>query len=279
MFKWDRNIMPELPEVQTVVNELKTSVTFQWIKSVDVLRESIVVNRIKEFRKNVRSRQIKAVQRIGKYIVFTLDDKLWMVAHLKMTGKFIVKNKNTTRHAHDRVVFQLGTNNKLIFNDSRCFGRIELTTDLHNLPGIKKLGWDPWDDNLTPENFKRKIEHRKIPIKTLLLDQTIISGIGNIYASEILFDSMLNPTTSAQVLTKKQISRLISSTRSILRSALKYNGTSISDYRRVDEKKGSFQNFLKVYGKSERLCPICESNIVKIRQSQRSTFYCPNCQQ
>ena len=270
--------MPELPEVQTVVNELKNSIVLRRIKSVDIFRDSIVVDHSNEFRRAVRNKQIMDVRRIGKFIIFTLGTELWMVAHLKMTGKFVIQSKKTSRHSHDRVVFQLDMNNKLIFNDSRCFGRIELSRDLKNHTGIRKLGWDPWDKKLTSANFKRKTKHRKIAVKTLLLDQTVIAGIGNIYASEILHNAKLNPTTPVHLLTNEEIFSLLRSTKSILLSALKHNGTSISDYRRVDEKKGSFQNFLKVYGKNAQPCSVCHTEIIKIKQNQRSTFYCPICQ-
>jgi len=270
--------MPELPEVQTVVNELSNTVKNRRILSAEVLRDSIVVNKRREFRGLIQNKKISDIQRRGKYIIFVFDDKTCMIAHLKMTGKFIVQSIDTMPHIHDRVVFELNKNQKLIFNDSRCFGRIQAVQDLKDHSGISKLGWEPWDKQLTHYRFKKRTSKRKIAVKPLLLDQTVIAGIGNIYASEILFDAALNPHTSIQSLSKKQFSRLLSSTRLILRQALKHNGTSISDYRRVDEKKGAFQRFLKVYGKDGQPCHVCDTDIIKTKQNQRSTFFCPKCQ-
>ncbi len=270
--------MPELPEVQTIVDELTNAVVAETIMSCRILRDSVIQGDSRHFGQILKNQRIEEIVRKGKYIVFSFSGSFWMVAHLKMTGKFILQNQSESPHKHDRVVFYLDNGRKLIFNDVRCFGRLELVEDLSAHSGLMKLGWDPWDNDLTAKTFLRKIRSRSIPIKTTLLDQSVIAGLGNIYVSEALFDAAINPTLEANSITERQVSKLLRSIRKILTLALKYNGTSISDYRRIDEKQGMFQNFLQVYGKEGQSCNKCASEIAKITQNQRSTFLCPICQ-
>jgi len=270
--------MPELPEVQTIVNELSETVTQKLIESCKILRESVIQGDSDYFSRALLGRTIMKVSRKGKYIIFTLSGKMWMIVHLSMTGKFVLKTKKEKSHKHDRVVFNLNSGQRLIFNDLRCFGKLELINRLDIHPGILKLGWEPWDKNLSAKNFRNRVKSRSTSIKAILMDQTVIAGLGNIYVSEILFEAAINPVVSINTLKTQQISRLLSSVRKILAFAIQLNGTSISDYRRVDDKQGKFQNFLKVYGKEGQSCVTCSSKIVKIKQNQRSTFLCPTCQ-
>ena len=219
-----------------------------------------------------------SVTRRGKFIVFILNSPKVVIAHLKMTGKFITTSKYRPYHRHDRVFFILDDGQKLIFNDLRCFGRLELCDDIDHHNGIGSLGWEPWDTQLTAKKLHQNLIKRESPIKSLLLDQSIIAGIGNIYASEILFDARIDPLKKAKSLKVSECERMIRSMRKILKKALRYNGTTISDYRRVDEKTGSFQNFLKVYGKAGTACFYCKQPISKIKQNQRSTYLCAHCQ-
>ncbi len=270
--------MPELPEVQTIVNELEANLAGRKISSCRIIRKSIVHGDQSRFKQSVINRTIIKIDRLGKYIVFLLSDDVWIIVHLRMTGKFILQPHSKSTHKHDRVIFGLDNQLKLIFSDVRCFGTLEVSEDLRNHKGLSQLGLDPWSKQLTAKTLKIKFDTRTIPIKTALLDQKVIAGLGNIYASEILFDAGINPRIPANRLSERKLSVIIQSMRKILRLALKYNGTSISDYRRVDEKQGMFQNFLKVYGKVDQKCLNCSSKIEKIVQNQRSTFLCPLCQ-
>ncbi|MBT7712436.1 MAG: bifunctional DNA-formamidopyrimidine glycosylase/DNA-(apurinic or apyrimidinic site) lyase [Deltaproteobacteria bacterium] len=270
--------MPELPEVQTIVNELQTNLPGRKISSCRIIRESIVHGDHNRFQKIVEKKTIIKIDRLGKYIVIHLSTDVWIIVHLRMTGKFVLQPDSRSTHKHDRAVFQLDNRLKLIFSDVRCFGTLEVCDDLGKHKGLRQLGLDPWSKKLTAGILKLKFDARKIPIKTALLDQKIIAGLGNIYASEILFDAGINPMIPANKLSKGKLSAIIQSMRKILSLALKYNGTSISDYRRVDEKQGMFQNFLKVYGKADQKCLNCSCKIEKIVQNQRSTFLCPLCQ-
>ena len=270
--------MPELPEVQTIVNELETNLPGRKISSCHIIRESIIQGDQSRFKKTVINKTIIRIDRIGKYIVFHLSAEIWIIAHLRMTGKFVLQPHSRSTHKHDRVIFELDNQLKLIFSDVRCFGTLELSNDLGKHKRLNQLGLDPWSVQLSAKKLKKRFNTCTIPIKTALLDQKIIAGLGNIYASEILFDSGINPRIPANKLSEEKLSVIIKSMRKILRQALKYNGTSISDYRRVDEKQGMFQNFLKVYGKVDQKCLNCSSKIEKIVQNQRSTFLCPICQ-
>ena len=266
--------MPELPEVQTVIDGLNQKIINQTISKIKVLRKGITNCSLLP----IVGEKFLKLDRRGKYIIFHLSSELVMIGHLKMTGKFIVTSKYAKYHRHDRVIFFLGDQSKLIFNDIRCFGRLELIDSAELLEKFKNMGPEPWDSKYNPLYLKKKLENRRIPIKTLLLDQNLVAGIGNIYASEILFEAGIHPEKPGYLIMASEFKQIIKSTRKILKQALKYNGTTISDFRRVDEKTGEFQNFLKVYGRQGLACRICGEKIQKLRQNQRSTFLCPSCQ-
>jgi len=266
--------MPELPEVQTVIDGLNQIIINQTIRKIKILRKGITSCNFSQ----ILGEKFLKLERRGKYIIFHLSSELVIIGHLKMTGKFVVTSKYVKYHPHDRVIFFLGDQSKLIFNDVRCFGHLELIGSADLLEKFKKMGPEPWDSKYNSQYLQKKLENRKIPIKTLLLDQNLVAGIGNIYASEILFEAGIHPEKPGHSLMVSEFNQIIESTRRILNLALKYNGTTISDFRRVDEKTGEFQNFLKVYGRQGLACRICGEKIQKIKQNQRSTFLCSSCQ-
>ena len=270
--------MPELPEVQTIVTDLRRQVSQKRIVSCRIIRSTVVHGDDRNFARRVVGGKIVEIKRRGKFILIDLDRDRYIITHLKMTGKFVVASKFRHYHRHDRAVLLLDNNQKIVFNDSRCFGRLEICDDITKHAGLKKLGWEPWDKRVSESTLLTDFKKRTTPIKNLLLDQSIITGIGNIYASEILFDAKINPFRKSKSLNKKEIARLIRSMRKTLHEAIECNGTSISDYRRVDDKTGNYQNFLKVYGKAGENCVHCTTPIRKLKQQQRSTFLCSNCQ-
>jgi formamidopyrimidine-DNA glycosylase len=270
--------MPELPEVQTIVDALNRDLLGRRITTVLIARTSSVRGDISLFQQCLEGKTIREVRRKGKYILFGFDPEGWLIAHLRMTGKFTLQPRSQTPGAYDRVVLTFSDDWKLVFFDIRGFGKLETIADPSRHAVLSRLGWDPWDKRLTPLSLRRRLKGKKTAIKTALLDQTIIAGIGNIYASEILFDARIDPGLRAGRLSSRQVSVLIGSVRSILRQALKHNGTTISDYRRVDDKHGGFQEFLRVYGRKAQPCRRCAAPIVRIVQNQRSTFLCPICQ-
>jgi len=273
--------MPELPEVQTVVNDLQIITGDTIIGFWSDFEKAI---KTKGFKKKISGEKIKHIKRLGKNIVIELEHDKIIVAHLKMTGKLILqsevkrqKSNVKTKHLHH--IFYLKKNNSLEFHDIRKFATLDLLTP-EKITGLtQSKGMDPFDKNFTLQNFTNIILKKKNKnIKSILMDQALISGIGNIYASEIPYEAKINPLRKIIDLNKDEIKSLYKSILKILTKAIKLRGTSISDYRDAKGEKGSFQHHLKVYGKAGKKCAKCDTIIMKNIVEQRSTFHCPTCQ-
>ncbi len=272
--------MPELPEVETVKETLKLKLIDKKIKDVKIYYDGIIAYpEIKEFSKQIKNLPIKDINRRGKWLMFDLD-KYYLLSHLRMEGKYFFKNKGDKLDNHEHVVFSLDSNEELRYRDTRKFGKMYLIKkeDINNVGPIKDLGLEPWDTNLTKEYLKDKYKTKKLPIKTVLLDQSIIVGIGNIYADEILFLSKLNPLIKCCDLKDDDLENIIKYTKEVLEKAIKLGGTTIRTYTSVDGVHGRFQNELLVHGKDNDSCPACGQAIKKIRVGGRGTYYCSNCQ-
>ena len=270
--------MPELPEVETVKNGLKNKVLNKKITKCKILYPGIIAYPNKEeFIKNITNQVILDIKRRGKFLIFELDD-YYLISHLRMEGKYFIKEPSEILNKHDHVIFELNNQEELRYNDTRKFGKMHLVkkNELDITP-ISKLGLEPWDDALTPKYLKDKLNKKKA-IKTLLLDQSIITGIGNIYADEILFLSKIHPETYGCDLTNKNCQNIIDSTKIILEKAIKSGGTTIHTYTSVDGITGRFQQELLVHGKKRESCPNCKTEILKITVNGRGTYYCPKCQ-
>ena len=270
--------MPELPEVETVKNGLIEKVKGKTITKCSVRWDGIIAYPdTKSFIKEIENQTINDITRRGKFLLFILDD-YYLTSHLRMEGKYFIKAPSEPLSKHDHVIFTLNNNEELRYNDTRKFGKMHLVKkdELYNSP-VSKLGKEPWDKELTIDYLKEKLNKKKA-IKTLLLDQEIITGIGNIYADEILFASRIHPETNGSELTNKNLQDIIDNTRSILSKAIELGGTTIHTYTAVDGITGRFQQELLVHGKKDELCPNCKNKIVKITVNTRGTYYCPNCQ-
>ncbi|MBQ2872975.1 MAG: DNA-formamidopyrimidine glycosylase [Bacilli bacterium] len=270
--------MPELPEVETVKNGLIKKVLNKKITSCKVLYQGIIAYPDKEnFIKEITNQTIFDIKRRGKFLLFELDD-YYLISHLRMEGKYFIKNPTQELNKHDHVVFTLDKKEELRYNDTRKFGKMHLVKkdELNNSP-LSKLGKEPWDETLTKEYLKEKLNKKKA-IKTLLLDQTIIVGIGNIYADEILFLSKINPETPGSNLTSKNLLDIIDNTKKVLEKAIEAGGTTIHTYTSVDGITGMFQQELSVHNKKDFPCPECKTKIIKIVVNGRGTYYCPKCQ-
>ena len=270
--------MPELPEVETVKNGLINKVLNKKITACKVLYQGIIAYPDKEkFIKEITNQTINDISRRGKFLIFELDD-YYLVSHLRMEGKYFIKNQKETISKHDHIIFTLDDKEELRYNDTRKFGRMHLVKKNElNITPIAKLGLEPWDENLNVKYLKEKL-HKSKAIKTLLLDQTIITGIGNIYADEILFLSKINPITKGCNLTNKNLQDIIDNTKKILEKAITAGGTTIHTYTSVDGIHGRFQQELLVHNKKGEQCPICQTPISKIVVNGRGTYYCPKCQ-
>lgn len=272
--------MPELPEVETVKETLKLKLIGKKIKDVKVYYDGIIAYpEVKEFSKQIKNLPIKDIKRRGKWLMFDLD-KYYLLSHLRMEGKYFFKNKEDKLDNHEHVVFTLDDDEELRYRDTRKFGKMYLIKkeDINSIGPIKDLGLEPWDDNLNINYLKDKYKNKRLPIKTVLLDQSIIVGIGNIYADEILFLSKLNPLIKCCDLKDNDLNNIIKYTKEVLEKAIKLGGTTIRTYTSVDGVHGRFQNELLIHGKDKDVCPNCGQPIEKIRVGGRGTYYCINCQ-
>lgn len=272
--------MPELPEVETVKESLKLKLIGKKIRSVNILWDNIIAYPSKEdFIKEIRNKTITDIKRRGKFLMFDLKE-YYLLSHLRMEGKYFFKKNDENINKHEHVIFDLGNNEELRYMDTRKFGKMYLIKkdEIGNIGPLKELGFEPWDNNLTSKYLIEKYKNKKLPIKSVLLDQSIIVGIGNIYADEILFLSRINPLKASNLINKKECNDIIKYTREVLEKAIKLGGTTIRTYSSVDGVHGLFQNELLVHGKDKCNCPICNEKIDKIRVGGRGTYYCPKCQ-
>jgi formamidopyrimidine-DNA glycosylase len=275
--------MPELPEVETIKSDLIKKIIHQRISSVEVLDQRVIQPLTADkFIKNLKGLSVRNISRRGKALVLTLSNHRYLVVHLRMTGQLMIaKNKSveSIRTAATKVIFTLSNGKDLLYNDQRIFGRLNIVDRLDELSYFRKLGVEPLDDSFDDQWLDLQLKKRKMPIKPFLLDQHVIAGIGNIYASEILFQSKIKPTRPANRLKKEEVKLLYRSIIQVLREAIASRGTSMRNYRDGDGNKGNFMNKITVYGRANEICRHCRAqSIKKIVQAGRSTFYCSHCQ-
>ncbi len=289
--------MPELPEVETIVRELKEKVlkrTFLdvWIDAPKLIKKP---KRSAQFKKLLIGRKITGISRMGKIIVFHLSGSKIMFVHQKMTGHFLLgkwskndkeiisKEKGFLQDSANKyihIIFYLDGKKELAFSDLRKFARIELLDD-KDFEKFKKelnLGPDPLEKGFSLSQFSRIITGQKGKIKQALMNQEIISGIGNIYSDEILFESKVNPFRSADSLSKQELQKLYLAIKMILKRSIEVGGDSVSDYRRTDGSLGGFDKLSKVYGREGEKCSRCKSAIQRKKIGGRSAHFCPKCQ-
>ena len=288
--------MPELPEVEVVKRSLINKTQNLIIKTIKIndgrLRYKIDKNKIK----NIIGLKFKKISRRSKYLLFFFNKDIVMLVHLGMTGKFFFVNRKKRKYKtsfyydindnkdkkHDRIIFNLSNNQKLIYNDIRKFGfikiikRINLYQNIH----LKHLGPEPLSAKFNIEYFKNYIIGKKRTIKDLLMDQKFISGLGNIYVNEILFFSGVRPSKKIKKLKNFEIQKIIKFSKKIISRAIILGGSSIKDFSSSSGKKGSFQQYFSVYGKKGEYCPRvkCIGKIKKIVIANRATFFCNKCQ-
>ena len=272
--------MPELPEVETVKESLKIRLKGKKILSANVIYNNIIAYpEVKDFIKQISNQTINDMKRRGKFLLFDLDD-YYLLSHLRMEGKYFFKTKDDVLDKHEHVTFDLDSGEELRYKDTRKFGKMYLIKkeDIDDVGPLKDLGLEPWDENLTSNYLLNKFKNKKLPIKSVLLDQSIIVGIGNIYADEILFMCKINPLKHCNLITEEEANNIIKYTKEVLEKAIKMGGTTIRTYSSVDGVHGLFQEELLVHGKDKGLCPKCKNNISKIKVGGRGTYYCEKCQ-
>ena len=272
--------MPELPEVETVKNVLIPIVKDRKIIKIDVLRCSTIEGNVDEFISNLQGQTFLSVSRIGKYLIFHLTNELVILSHLRMEGKYYELLESDVDSKYARVVFHLDNGHKLCYDDSRCFGILKLSNESEymNEEMIAKLGPEPFVIN-DVKSLIKKVKNTKKPIKTTLLDQTLMTGLGNIYVDETLFASKVHPLTPANNVDQKEWESIVDNAKKILSSAIESGGSTIKSYHPGKDIDGNFQTRLKVYGKAGELCPVCKSREFRfIKVGGRGTTFCPVCQ-
>lgn len=271
--------MPELPEVQTIVTALNNKVVNKTITKIEVLRPRTIVGDAETFKFFLTNTTINKISRIGKYIVFHLNDEKILISHLRMEGKYCLRDENIPYSVHDMIIFKFSDSTYLAFNDTRRFGRMAISTEDKYLiePPLSLVAKDPLQITSSKEIIKT-LKKKNTAIKTALLDQSIISGIGNIYADEILFMSKIHPETKSKSLTKEQIELILTNSKIVLSKAVEVGGTTIKSFHDMNGQEGKFAIQLQAYGKEGSKCPNCGTIFRKKRVNGRGSTYCPSCQ-
>ena len=288
--------MPELPEVEVVKRSLTRKVQNLIIQKVNIKDSKLRYHVDKNKFRKIIGLQIKKIERKSKFLLFFLSKNFIMMVHLGMTGKFFFVDRKNTKlktsfyynidykkeQKYDRVEFILNKNQKLIYNDVRKFGFIKLLSNKEYKDNFHliHLGPEPLKNTFNYTYFKNYIKGRSRVIKDILMDQKFVSGLGNIYANEILFLSKVKPSRKVKNLKEFELKKIINFTKEVLKNAIELGGSSIKDFSSSNGKKGSFQQHFNVYGKKGATCSntTCKSIIVKSSISNRSTFFCDNCQ-
>lgn len=269
--------MPELPEVETIKNFLLPQIKNKTILEIEVRGEKQIKSDINEFVSLLKNQTFLDITRIGKYLFFHLSNDLVIISHLRMEGKYFYFSNEHPLTKHAKVIFYLTNGDKLVYDDSRGFGMLKLSNEKNykKEKEIIKLGKEPF--YCSYDDIKNKINPNS-SIKGTLLDQTIMSGIGNIYADEILYKTKLHPLTKNKNISKEKWEEIILTAREILLESIKANGSTIKSYHPSENKSGEFQNKLRIYGRKNERCPVCNSVFKKTIVASRGTTYCPLCQ-
>jgi len=280
--------VPELPEVETVRLGLNQVSLAQPIRGGDVLLSRSIAHptSMDEFLEGIKQVSITDWQRRGKYLLAKLTnsegDAGWLGVHLRMTGQLLWLNQEEPLQKHTRVRLFFPDNKELRFVDIRTFGKIWLVKPSQSLEGIitglTKLGPEPFSDEFSVEYLAKKLHHRQRAIKTTLLDQSLVAGLGNIYADEALFLSGISPETLCSALRREQIADLHQTIIQVLQTAIESGGTTFSDFLNVLGVNGNYKSIAWVYGRTGEPCRVCSTPIQRLKLAGRSSHFCPNCQ-
>ena len=272
--------MPELPEVETIARKLRPHLLGKTIKEADLRwARTLAFPSPRKFKSQIKGQEIKEVTRRAKFFILTLSD-FSLLIHLRMSGDLSIKNSKMGAEKHDRLILKLmpvqssvyEDPSHLVFNDTRKFGRVWLVADAEEVLG--RLGPEPLSKRFTPGWLYTALHTKHRQLKPLLLDQTFLAGLGNIYTDESLNLAKLNPLAASDSITAQQAEALHAAIRSVLKEGIRRNGASFDWVYRG----GEFQNYFRVYDRAGKPCPTCGTNIERIIVGQRSTHFCPNCQ-
>ncbi|MCR5348527.1 MAG: DNA-formamidopyrimidine glycosylase [Bacilli bacterium] len=269
--------MPELPEVETVRRILQGVCVGKTIEGIDVFRPKNIASDPNEFVTRLQGKTIEGIGRKGKFLLFFLSESLVIVSHLRMEGKYFYQPSPEPQGKHDILRFRFTDGSALVYNDVRKFGRLQLSDQMHYLqtPPLSELGPEPFD--YSPDQFKKRLSKDKRYIKQVLMDQSVIAGIGNIYCDEVLFASALHPLTPACEISEKA-EEILHNAQFILNKAIEASGSTIRSYHPGKDIDGMFQLSIQAYGKENQPCPKCGFPMRRILANGRGTTFCPRCQ-
>jgi formamidopyrimidine-DNA glycosylase len=275
--------MPELPEVELVVRFLRKLLIGRRIRKAELVRPRLAPHSTAEdFALAIADARIDLIDRRGKHILFRFDNDRTLVTHLRMSGRFMLLNAEDEDPRFAHAIFYFENGQRLVFQDQRHFGfmRVARTNDVSDLPEIKKLGPEPLSDTFSEEYFYGSLRTSGRTIKEFLLDQSRVSGLGNIYASEALFLARIHPGKRANMISRPRTARLHQAVRDILMEAIDAGSTLNANPTDSDSAyyRGEYERYWRVYDREGLDCDICDTSIRRVKQAGRSTFYCPGCQ-
>ena len=267
--------MPELPEVETIKNELSPWVVGRSFTEINILDARLVCGgSVEEVRRGLIGQKVERLERRGKYLIFHLSSGRSLIMHLRMTGSLLLNPKDVDRYA--RAVFHLSNGHFLVFSDRRRLGKMWLVDDAGVV--VCKLGPEPLDESFTPDILEQRLSRHRIPVKAALLDQCIVAGIGNMYADEVLFAARIHPLRKADDLSSEEARTLHNCIRRILVAAIGNRGASVDTYVRPEGELGTAHFDFKVAHKGGETCSVCGSTIERCVVQNRGTYFCPRCQ-
>lgn len=264
--------MPELPEVESIARKLKPELVGKTVLEAQLRwPRTLASPSVKKFKQQIKGQKIVAVGRRAKFLNISLSEAALLI-HLRMSGGLFIRESRRKPEKHDRLILKLTSDKSLVFNDTRKFGRVWLTTDPESVLG--KLGPEPLTRSFTSQWLHMALRSKHRQLKPLLLDQTFLAGLGNIYTDEALHTAKLHPLAASDSVTAEQAQALQAAVRRVLKEGIRRNGASIDWVYRG----GEYQNHFRVYDRAGKPCPVCGTKIERILVGQRSTHYCPNCQ-
>ncbi len=274
--------MPELPEVETIKRGLEPNLLGKTIVECTVYRHDLRIPVPQEIAEKIEGGKIENIIRRSKYLLIDYGKEDYLVIHLGMSGKLLYLEDDSIfeKAKHDHFHLRMDDNSSIVFNDARRFGLVTLINieefESHKL--ISHLGPEPLTSNFDAKYLKAKFKNKHVNIKQAIMDSKNVVGVGNIYASESLFRTNISPIKQAGELNAKKLEELVVNIKQVLKDAIKSGGSTLRDYVRSDGDVGYFQHSFKVYGRENEPCLICATNIKRIVQQGRSSFYCPKCQ-
>ena len=270
--------MPELPEVETTKRGIEPHLVGKKFIGSKLRRLKLRIKFNKKELEQILNKKIVSVTRRAKYILINFSNNSTLLIHLGMTGTLRISNSNKyLKHVH--LIFHLTNKKSLIFNDARRFGLAQIILKGEKFNMLENNGPDPFELNKDWKYLYMKMCKSEASIKSILLNSKIVSGIGNIYACETLFESNISPLRPGKKITEEDASNLLKNSKKILKKAIKAGGTTLKDYLSADARPGYFKIKLKVYDREGQECKKCSNSIIRIVQNNRSSFYCPSCQQ